>query len=315
MSPSDGEVIILLLLLLANQPKYQQTIMSKKRIHGLFILYLVLCTGLKISAQTGDSLRYLTPQDTIYLTTNPLKQHLHTHQIAEGQTLYSLARFYGLSYTDLLYYNQNLVGSTISIGQSVKVPIPLQAIVDTNAPLVDLRYHSPVCYVVQAGDTYFGVAKRKFNMSVDSLKRINRSLTEVLEIGQVLQLGWLSHEGIPDSLHGKHTSPIQRKDMLLGERFNAKSTAKRAHYESGVAFWQKGRKAGGQLFALHRKAPVNSVLRISNPMTKAVVHAKVIGKLPDNAYSRDIVTVISPKVAQMLGAKDARFYVKIKYLK
>lgn len=267
------------------------------------------------NAQTGDSLHYLLPQDTIYLQTNGLQQHIHTHQIAEGQTLYSLAKFYGLKYPDLLYYNQNLVGTTISIGESVKVPIPLRAIVPTDAFNIDLNQHSPVCYVVQAGDTYFGIAKRKFNMSPDSLKRMNRSATEVLEIGQVLQLGWLSHQGIPDSLHGTHASPIQRKDMLLSERFNAKSNVKKTYFESGVAFWQKGRKAGGQLFALHRKAPVNSVIRITNPMTKAVVHAKVIGKLPDNAYSRDIVIVISPKVAQLLGAKDPRFYVKLKYLK
>lgn len=266
-------------------------------------------------AQTGDSLSYLLPQDTIYLETNGLKQHIHIHEIAEGQTLYSLAKFYGLKYNDLLYYNQNLVGTTISIGQSVKVPIPLRAITPTDAVNIDTTQHSPVCYVVKAGDTYFGIAKRKFDMSPDSLKRMNRSATEVLEIGQILQLGWLSNQGVPDSLHGAHASPLARKDMILSERFNSKAHKKREYKEAGVAYWQKSRSAGNQLYALHRKAPVNSVIRITNPMTKAVVHAKVIGKLPDSAYSRDIVIVISPKVAQMLGAKDPRFYVKLKYLR
>lgn len=280
----------------------------------LIITFLFLIPHF-VFAQTGDSLSYLLPQDTIYLETNGLKQHIHTHEIAEGQTLYSLAKFYGLKYNDLLYYNQNLVGTTISIGQSVKVPIPLRAITPTEEIYKSASRYSPVCYVVQAGDTYFGVARRKFNMSPDSLKWMNRSVTEVLEIGQVLQLGWLSNQGIPDSLHGEHASPIARKDMILSERFNAKAYKKKEYKEAGVAYWQKKRNAGNQLYALHRKAPVNSVIRITNPMTKAVVHAKVIGKLPDNAYSRDIVIVISPKVAEMLGAKDPRFYVKLKYLR
>ena len=285
----------------------------------LFIL-LLCCFPYLLVAQTGDSLHYLLPKDTVYLETNGLQQHLHTHRIAEGQTLYSLARFYGLKYNDLLYYNQNLVGKPVSVGQPVKVPIPLQAVVTLPGDPYTYMYlnrvnYSPVCYIVQPGDTYFGIAKRKFGISPDSLKAVNRSATEVLEVGQVLQLGWLDQRGIPAELHGEHATPVQRKDALLSERFNTKASAKKEHQETGVAYWQKKRNAGNQLFALHRKAPVNSVIQITNPMTNAVVHAKVIGKLPDNAYSRDIIVVISPKVAEILGAKDPRFYVKLKYLR
>ncbi|NJN34535.1 MAG: hypothetical protein HC817_10045 [Saprospiraceae bacterium] len=41
--------------------------------------------------------------------------------------------------------------------------------------------------------------------------------------------------------------------------------------------------------------------------------AKVIGKMPENAYDRETVVVIAPSVAKLLGARDAKFFVKIRY--
>lgn len=266
-------------------------------------------------AQTGDSLNYLLPQDTIYLQTTNLQQKIFQHEIATGQTLYSLAKFYGLSYNDLLHYNANLVGKTISIGEKVRVPIPVAAIKHEFDIWKGLGQYSPVFYEVKSGETLFHIAKKQFDMTIDTLKMINRLETEVLEIGQKLQIGWLEIAGIPDSLHGEHVTPIERKNMLMRDRFVSKSHVKKEYKEAGVAYWQKNRNAGDQLYALHRKAPVNSVISITNPMTQNVVYVKVIGKLPDNAYSRDVVIVISPKAASLLGAKDPRFYVKLKYLR
>ena len=66
---------------------------------------------------------------------------------------------------------------------------------------------------------------------------------------------------------------------------------------------------------MHRKAPIGSIIALFNPMTNRTVYAVVIAAMPESIYSEDVAVVVSPRVAQLLGAKDARFYVKVKYLK
>ncbi|HOY19874.1 MAG TPA: hypothetical protein PLC89_21355, partial [Haliscomenobacter sp.] len=54
---------------------------------------------------TGDSLRYLTPRDTIILSVGANDAKIFEHKIEKGQTIFSLARFYGLKMDALRYLN------------------------------------------------------------------------------------------------------------------------------------------------------------------------------------------------------------------
>jgi hypothetical protein len=49
-------------------------------------------------------------------------------------------------------------------------------------------------------------------------------------------------------------------------------------------------------------------------MSGKTVYAKVIGKMPDNAYGNEVVVIVAPSVAKMLGAVDEKFFVKMKYV-
>jgi hypothetical protein len=57
---------------------------------------------------TGDSLNYLNFKDTIFITIGNYQEKIFEHHIAPKQTLYSLAKFYGLSLTEVYYYNPEL---------------------------------------------------------------------------------------------------------------------------------------------------------------------------------------------------------------
>jgi hypothetical protein len=50
---------------------------------------------------TGDSLRYLTPRDTIILSVSANEEKIFEHKIVKGQTIFSLAKFYGLKMDEL----------------------------------------------------------------------------------------------------------------------------------------------------------------------------------------------------------------------
>ncbi len=85
--------------------------------------------------------------------------------------------------------------------------------------------------------------------------------------------------------------------------------------EQGLAFWHKELKGSNGLFVLHRTAPKGSVIKITNPMFNSSVYAKVVGTVSSNNYPDDVMIVVSPEVASKLGARDARFFAKIQYIK
>lgn len=92
--------------------------------------------------------------------------------VMSGDTLYSIAKKYGLSVDELKKMN-NLSSNTLSINQKLLVG---------NDMSTDDNYD---VYVVKSGDTLWGIAS-KYNTSVDKIKDINNLNSNNLSIGQKL---------------------------------------------------------------------------------------------------------------------------------
>jgi len=65
--------------------------------------------------------------------------------------------------------------------------------------------------------------------------------------------------------------------------------------------------------ALHRSAPIGTVMKITNPMSNRTTFAKVVGKFTENESTKDIIIVMTKAVADALGALDKRFYCNLTY--
>lgn len=90
-----------------------------------------------------------------------------TYIVKKGDSLYSIAKKYNVSVSDIL--KKNLLSSNLlSIGQEIKIP-----------------GISSFTYTVSKGDSLYSIAK-KFNTSVDSIKSKNNLKNSTLSIGQVL---------------------------------------------------------------------------------------------------------------------------------
>lgn len=116
--------------------------------------------------------------------------------VQKGDTLYAIARKYGVTVNDLMSIN-NLNSSLLSIGQQLVIPNSNQ-----NANLDNY-------YIVKSGDTLYGIAK-KYNTTVDNLKVINNLNSNLLSIGQKLMLP------------GNNYYVVQKGDTLYGiaKRYN-----------------------------------------------------------------------------------------------
>lgn len=91
----------------------------------------------------------------------------NTYVVQRGDSLYSIARKFGTSVSEITRLN-NLNGISLSIGQSLIIP-----------------GSSGNTYVVQRGDNLYNIA-RKFNVSVDEIKRKNNLSSNLLNVGQKL---------------------------------------------------------------------------------------------------------------------------------
>ena len=278
----------------------------------------ILLVSLPLFAQaffTGDSLNYLSLKDTIFITTGNYQEKIFVHKIAPKQTLYSLAKFYGLSLTEVYYYNPELEDAEIAINQAIRIPIPNRAIKRYKGENFEPQKHVPVCYKVKPGDTMYGISKRIFEMPIDTILARNNLTTFTVSPGQILSMGWMQIDGIPESYRRFRGHPLWKNNQVYRTKYFQDRQVKQEYLERGIAHWQKESKQEGEFLALHRKAPINSIIAINNPMNNRTLFAKVIGRIPDAVYESNVIVVLAPKAAMLLGARDANFFVKMRYLK
>ena len=93
------------------------------------------------------------------------------YKVQSGDNLYDLAKKFGTSVSELKDLN-NLKSDSLSINQELKVPA------------VNI---GETTYTVKSGDSLYSIAK-KFNTSVDTLKKKNGLGSTMLSIGQVLKI-------------------------------------------------------------------------------------------------------------------------------
>jgi LysM repeat protein len=66
--------------------------------------------------------------------------------------------------------------------------------------------------------------------------------------------------------------------------------------------------------ALHKTAPVGTIMQVRNNMNGQSVYVRVIGKLPDTGENNNILVRLSPRAMQKLGTNDSRFRVETNYI-
>lgn len=274
---------------------------------------LLACFGFWLIADlqaTGDSTRYLLPHDTLFLEIH-YGQMVTTHTVEQGQTLFSLAKFYGLTTEEIKYYNPGM-GDRLSILQDVQIPVPTKAIMRVKPDTFYRWAYAPLFYRIRPGDTLYGLSKRFFKMPMDTVRQRLDHFDGTLRTGQLYFVGWISTSGIPRALREELVHPLFRQNYAL-EKYIIQYVAegKRKKEVSGAAFWEEG-KDDQHFFALHNEAPIDSYIRIYNPMKKRHIFAKVIGRLP-RSTPPNVQIYLTSRCAKLLGARDPQFFVEIEY--
>ena len=278
----------------------------------LWAIVLIFLLPLKVHASLSDSSKYLTLKDTLFITLDEKSnEKIYLHKIIKGQNLYSLARFYGLNEEELFPYNPTLKSNVVGIGQLIRIPIPNASIKRFKGDNFKRWKFAPIVFKVKKGDNLFKISKTLFHMPIDSVVKWNNLPNQTIAPGQLLHVGWISLDGVPDSIRTLRKGTVDLKKKQLEDNFTKQ---KKTVEQRGAAFWQKKGNQNTDYYCLHRTAKIGSTLSIMNGMNFKTIYAKVIGKIPDNAYGNEVVVIVAPSVAKQLAAKDEKFFVKIKYV-
>jgi LysM repeat protein len=171
-------------------------------------------------------------------------------------------------------------------------------------------------YKVSAGETLYAIAKR-FNSTVEDITTINALTSTSLTSGQILKV----RSGLPEP---EPQRPVVKRDETtvvlavdsgnIDRRGGANRFGLFEKNEKGVATWidDPGLDPSKKL-ALHRSAPIGTVIKITNPMSGRTTFAKVVGRINDSEATKDVIVVMTKNVAESIGGLDKRIHVNISY--
>jgi LysM repeat protein len=271
------------------------------------------------------------------------------HKVEPKETMFSISKTYGVSVDDIKQWN-NLTDYSLSIGQELvirKKGNSTTATTQSNTQQTSNRVISKKGYhIVAEKETLFSIA-RQYNVTADQLKTWNNLEGNELKIGQSLYVAQpengLTVVKKPDSVkthintnstasnNNNASTPVEVKKDPQPVKTEVKEPVKESVpqtikisesvkngdeiVEGGLAELIEGTDGNRKYLALHRTAPVGTILKIKNTMNNREVFVRVMGKLPDTAVTDKLIIKISKSAYDRLGAIDQRFRVEVTYYK
>ena len=150
-------------------------------------------------------------------------------------------------------------------------------------------------------------------MPIDELQRRLYPRDLELKVGQILFVGWISINGIPEDYRTVRGHPLFRKNQELKPQYLSSANGRKVKELQDAAAWQEGKSSNTTFLALFDKVKPGSYIEIYYPLRGRRVFAKVVGSIPPTLYEPNIQVVVSPLTAKLLGARDEEFFVKVFY--
>ncbi|WP_207426407.1 LysM peptidoglycan-binding domain-containing protein [Pedobacter sp. SYSU D00535] len=275
-------------------------------------LLAVICLLFSLSTQAA------AVRDSVGVENNNGKLII-VHKVAPKESYYSIGRTYNVPPREIIELNGN---KTLQIGSLVKVPTQRPFAAPSKPATTGAKPASDgfITYKVGPKETLYAIAKR-FNTTVENIKSINNLTSNSLSVGQMIKVQQ-GRTALPEPEPARTTTePVAEAsapDPDAEERAKPKIPANRLgltqRNERGVAVWIADENLDGtKMMALHRTAPIGTIVKITNPMTDRTTYAKVVGKFTENETTKDVVIVVTKATADLLGALDKRFQVSIDY--
>ncbi len=267
---------------------------------------------------------------------NLLGKKVIIYKLEPKDNYYSIGRKYGISPKIIMDFNKNMA---LNIGTIIRIPTQINF--EDSAPVANVlnTYNAPsIIHTVAKKETLYSISAM-YGMKMEDLKKLNKLTTNALSIGKILNVinykaAEQNTQVVKDTTKEipKQTPEEPKKDTpkvypVITEKKREDTTATnpvkeipRNKYgiteleEKGTAVWIDDKNLDAtKSYALHRTAPVGTIVKITNPMSGRSVFAKVVGRYTENETTKDVIIVVTRATAEAIGVIDKRFYVNIGY--
>lgn len=195
-----------------------------------------------------------------------------------------------------------------------------------------LDFSGKIVHTVEEQETLYSIA-RMYDTNVAQLKEWNHLATEGLGIGQKLIVGITkglskntqervvrtSTEEEKPKDHGYNNNPMTiaqvgdpSQDEL--EANNVERASVRKISEMGMAMSIDDSLNTKKYLALHRTAPIGTIMQVHNEMNNLSVFVRVVGKLPPTGTNDKVLIKLSRKAYEKLGAYSEKVPVRLTYV-
>ena len=220
------------------------------------------------------------------------------HVVVKGETLYRISRENNVTVEQIKEWN-NLSSNNVALGQRLKVgedgsSNPKEVVETQNNP-----------EVVQPKKETTKEIEKPIVVVKDKEIVKNPTTAEVKQVPVKPD----TNSALPEvySNPGSSRNSVVEKDSKTG-------AAVEKIIETGVATWMTdGELNQNKFYALHRTAPVGTIMKVTNRMNNNSVYVKVVGMLPDTGDNKNVMIKITQAAAQRIGALDQRFTAELSY--
>lgn len=270
-----------------------------------------------------------------------------SHVVEASQTLFSISRIYDVSVENIRKWN-NLPSNDLNVGQTLVIYREAQDQTETKVPRatsnvaiptreegVQMTESGKIVHKVIPSQTLYAISQL-YGVSVDEIKQWNNLKDNTLEVGKLLIIK-------ADSTPHPHKSieqPREKIDVVEQEKIvrldnqvenepkpsNEREEAKRPEtrkenssgfkkvVELGLAEKIESNTDTKKYVALHRTAPIGTIMQVTNEMNNQNVFVRVIGKLPATGANEKVLIKLSKPAFERLGAVNDRFPAEISYV-
>lgn len=234
------------------------------------------------------------------------------YKVDYGQNYYSISRRFHTSIEEIRKANGDTVAE-LRFEQIILIPLGC----GKKASLCEKKH------VVKKDETLYSIA-RSNQLTVDDIRAWNHLKKGGLKYGDTLTLyiPGNCNEGI------QNVSPVQKDDKKGSNKIEktksphkdsikiGQKTVDGEICETGAGTWlDNDAFEGKKNLALHKDAPIGTMIRLVNVMNGKEVWVKVVGHLPEKEEKSGIIIIISGYTAKILHIRDRNFRVKLYYPK
>lgn len=278
-----------------------------------------------------------------YVEPAPAPKDARVHVVQQSETLFSIARTYGVSTDDIKRWN-NLSDNTIGIGDKLYIKsetTTVQSSPTSTTPTPPST--SGKTHTVQPSETLYSIG-RLYGVGIADLKKWNSLRGNDISIGQVLVVapasaGQPAAQKEPNSsmLPVTETKPQQEEVNVVVKPDISETTSKEVKpapsttlyqvdneakntyenkkiVETGFAEVIEGSSDTKKYLALHKSAPIGTIMQVRNEMNNQTVFVRVVGTIPGTGNNNNVLIKVSKKAFDRLGSVDAKFPVEISYI-